>query len=82
MQQLCAGLDALDIGFIPSVANFVTFKVPEVTESMQLYQGLLQAGVIVRPLQNYGMGDYLRVSIGLEQENTFFLEQLKGICGS
>jgi histidinol-phosphate aminotransferase len=43
---------------------------------MPLYQALLREGVIVRPVANYGMPTYLRVSIGLAEENERFLEAL------
>jgi histidinol-phosphate aminotransferase len=35
--------------------------------------------VIVRPIANYGMPTYLRVSIGLESENARFLAVLKQV---
>ena len=31
---------------------------------MLVYQGLLQRGVIVRPVANYELGEYLRISVG------------------
>jgi histidinol-phosphate aminotransferase len=39
----------------------------------------LQAGVIVRPVAGYGMPNFLRVSIGTEQENARFLAALEQI---
>ncbi len=38
---------------------------------------LLQQGVIVRPVANYGMPEFLRVSIGLKEENARFLQALE-----
>ena len=52
----------------------MTFKSPY--DAAILNQDLLAKGVIVRPLANYQMADYLRVSIGLEDENRFFLQAL------
>ncbi len=72
MQQLQSGLDSLGLKTIPSVANFITFKAP--MDAAVLNQQLLQQGVIVRPVANYAMADYLRVSIGLPQENEQFLQ--------
>lgn len=74
MQQLEAGLNTLGIDYIPSVANFITLRAPG--SAQQLNQQLLQSGIIVRPVANYAMDDYLRVSIGLEQENSQFLQVL------
>jgi len=41
-----------------------------------VYTALLQEGVIVRPLANYGMPNHLRVTVGLEEENRRFLAAL------
>ena len=46
---------------------------------MAVFQALLREGVIVRPIANYGMPTWLRVSIGLESENARFLEALKKV---
>lgn len=46
-----------------------------------IYRRLLELGVIVRPIANYDMPDYLRVSIGLETENKKFLSALKQALG-
>lgn len=74
LKQLGEGLDTLGLEWIPSVGNFIAFKVP--ADAAQVYQGLLRAGVIVRPVGVYAMPDFLRVSVGLESENQRFLEAL------
>jgi len=80
MQQLEAGLSRLDLEYIPSAGNFVTFKCP--SQAADINRQLLQHGVIVRPVANYAMPDHLRVSIGLEEENIFFLQQLEQVLGA
>ncbi len=42
-----------------------------------MYASLLKRGVIVRPIANYGMPEYLRVTIGKPQENARFLAALE-----
>jgi histidinol-phosphate aminotransferase len=42
---------------------------------------LLKQGVIVRPVGNYGLPQWLRISIGLPQENAAFIEALKKALG-
>lgn len=76
MLQITQGLEKLGLAYIPSYANFVSFKVKN---AALVNQQLLQKGVIVRPVANYEMPDYLRVSIGLFSENTRFLEVLAEI---
>jgi len=79
MAQLTQGFDKLGLEYIPSFANFVSFAVKN---AAQVNQKLLQNGVIVRPIANYEMPDYLRVSIGLFSENARFLEVLEQILKS
>jgi histidinol-phosphate aminotransferase len=74
MRQITQELRRMGIEFIPSFGNFVSFRL---ADAAGVYQKLLKAGVIVRPIAGYGMPDYLRVSIGLESENARFLASLK-----
>lgn len=76
MAQITQGLDRLGLKYIPSFGNFVSFRIGNATA---MYQRLLQNGVIVRPIANYEMPEYLRVSIGLFNENARFLEVLEQI---
>ncbi|MBT8138371.1 MAG: histidinol-phosphate transaminase [Gammaproteobacteria bacterium] len=80
MQQLTDGLEALGFWHIPSVANFISFQAGGTGQhkhgAAALNQALLSEGVIIRPLANYAMPDHLRVSIGLPEENAFFLDKL------
>ncbi len=73
MQQITAGLNKLKLDYIPSFGNFLSFRIGNATA---MYQRLLKRGIIVRPVANYGMPEYLRVSIGLETENQKFLSAL------
>ena len=74
MQQIIAGLSKLGLSYIPSYGNFISFRIGGATA---MYRRLLELGVIVRPVANYDMADYLRVSIGLEIENDKFLAALQ-----
>lgn len=74
MAQLEAGLRALGLGFIPSVANFICVDLGRPAAAVN--QALLERGCIVRPVANYGLPDHLRVSIGLEAENARLLSAL------
>ncbi len=74
MLQLTQGFNQLGLEYIDSYANFVSFSV---NNAAQVNQQLLENGIIVRPVANYDMPDYLRVSIGLFSENKRFLETLE-----
>ncbi|HZP87130.1 MAG TPA: histidinol-phosphate transaminase [Burkholderiales bacterium] len=73
MRQLTEGFKRLKLDYIPSYGNFVSVRVGA---GARVYQQLLRAGVIVRPVAAYGMPEFLRVSIGLEHENARLLDAL------
>jgi histidinol-phosphate aminotransferase len=56
----------LGLPFLPSQANFILV---EVGEGRTVYEKLLQQGVIVRPMNGYGLPRHVRVSVGLKEEN-------------
>ncbi len=74
MGQLVKGFEKLGLSHIPSAGNFVCV---EVGDAGQVYEQLLRAGVIVRPVANYGMPKHLRVTVGLPEENERFLAALE-----
>jgi len=74
MAQLVAAFRELGLEWIPSAGNFVTFKVGD---AIGVNQALLRQGVIVRPIAAYGMPHWLRVSIGLPEENARFIDALR-----
>jgi histidinol-phosphate aminotransferase len=78
MKRIVEGLGRLGLQHIPSFGNFVSFKIEN---AGRIYRRLLELGVIVRPIANYEMPDYLRVSIGLESENEKFLSALRQALG-
>ncbi|WP_068806401.1 histidinol-phosphate transaminase [Thauera phenolivorans] len=78
MKQLTEALAELGLEWIPSAANFVTFKVGD---AAGVNLALLRQGVIVRPIAGYGMPEWLRVSIGLPEENARFIEALRKALG-
>ncbi len=60
---------------LPTMGNFISVNVKQ--DGMALYEKLLQQGVIVRPVANYNMPEYLRITIGTQQQNERFVETLK-----
>ncbi|MDP2806429.1 MAG: histidinol-phosphate transaminase [Gallionellaceae bacterium] len=78
MTQITDGLSKMGLKYIPSFGNFIAFHVGNANG---VYRRLLELGVIVRPIGNYDMPDWLRVSIGLESENAKFLSALEKALG-
>jgi len=76
MEQLVSGFRALGLAYIESAGNFVTVNTGR---GLERYEALLQKGIIVRPVANYGMPDHLRVTVGRAEENARLLAAL-GDC--
>jgi histidinol-phosphate aminotransferase len=77
LQQLTAGLQALGISTLPSIGNFVLANMGG--PARQHYEALLRVGVIVRPVENYGLTDYLRITVGLPEQNQRLIDNLREI---
>jgi histidinol-phosphate aminotransferase len=75
MRQLLQSLDALKIKYLPSACNFVTIDCQR--DSLEIYEGLLNSGIIVRPLHQYGLSNHLRISIGTSQQNARLIDNLQ-----
>lgn len=71
-----AGFDRLGLKWLLSVANFISVQVPE---AGQVYEALLRAGIIVRPVAAYGLPGFLRVSVGLPEHNRRLLATLEEV---
>ena len=79
-RQLTAAFDALGLSYLPSFGNFVLVKVGDDDGAgARVNLELLKRGVIVRPVGNYGLPHWLRISIGLESENAAFIAALRQI---
>jgi histidinol-phosphate aminotransferase len=76
MQNLTTGFKRLGLSWIPSYANFVSFRAPRAGE---VFQRLLRQGVIVRPIAGYGLPEHLRVTVGTGAENARFLAALGAV---
>ena len=67
----------------PSDANYILFRLAADVDAGEVWQRLLNAGVLVRDFsRSAGLENCLRVSIGSPEENTRFLEELASIMSS
>ncbi len=74
LKLLQSGLAELEIPTVPSKANFLLAEFGKDAASCNEY--LLRNGVIVRPVANYGLPGYLRISVGMPAELVVLLTQL------
>ena len=63
--------------YIESFANFVSFDCKD--NANKVFKSLLPKGVIARSMEIYKMPNHLRVTIGLPEENSIFMESLTSL---
>ncbi|HSA32243.1 MAG TPA: histidinol-phosphate transaminase [bacterium] len=65
-----AELRRMELEFLPSQGNFLLVRVGGgETGGAECYENLLREGIIIRPVNNYGFPDWIRISIGLPEQN-------------
>ena len=82
MRWLEKQFDALGLGFIKSHANFIMVEIEVEMEDINaaaIYQALLEQGVIVRPLAGYGLPNWLRITVGIAEDNMRLIDTLRSI---
>jgi len=70
--------DALDrsgIKYFPTQTNF--FLVDVCKDADEIYENMLRQGVIVRSMKSYGYSNYIRINVGLHEENVRFIKALE-----
>jgi len=70
-------LTKLGIAYVPSVANFILIDVRR--DGVGVFRDMLKYGVIVRDMKQYGLKNYIRVTIGTKKENERFIKVLKKV---
>ena len=74
-KQKASGNKKLKIFYIDTHTNFITIYLGAKTK--KIFEKLLSLGVILRPLDNYGLKNFLRVTIGTKSECQKFVKMLK-----
>ena len=62
------------INYIPTEANFILMEMPLSGE--EVFERMLKEGIIVRPLKEYHLENYIRLTIGKPNHNREFIEAL------
>jgi histidinol-phosphate aminotransferase len=76
LKYLFGELKRLNYECVPTEANFFLVKVGD---GRAVYDALLAKGVIVRSMHGFGLGEYIRVTVGLPEENRRFIEAFKDV---
>lgn len=77
-EWFCESLQGLGFEYIPSKANFVFAKHPE-KDGRELYLALKAKGVLVRHFDKDRIRDYLRITIGTQEQMQVLINVLKEI---
>lgn len=67
-------LTSMGLSVVPSIGNFLLVDMGR--PAGPFYERLLQAGIIVRPVANYGLPNHLRISVGLPEQNRHLVQAL------
>jgi len=67
-------LEKLNLKFIKSQTNFILIDVEK--NSYKIYNNMLKHGIIVRPMNEYNLNNFIRVTIGTTEENKKFIKLL------
>ncbi|MFH0855231.1 MAG: histidinol-phosphate transaminase [Candidatus Omnitrophota bacterium] len=70
-------LKKLGLAYVPTVANFILVDIAQ--DGVELFNKMLKFGVIVRDMKQYGLNNFIRVTIGTKKENERFIKVLKKI---
>ncbi len=77
-RRLTEAFEKLGLEYVPSSGNFVMVRVGDDDQAgHRVNLALLKQGVIVRPVANYGLLPWLRITIGLPEENEAFIAALE-----
>jgi histidinol-phosphate aminotransferase len=77
-QYLYKEFERLGLEYIKSAANFILFKTFPL-KGKNVFIKLLKEGVIVRAMDEYNLPNWVRVTIGLHDENKTFIKKLENI---
>jgi histidinol-phosphate aminotransferase len=70
-------LNRMGIRYFPTQANF--FLIDSGKKADDVFESLLKEGVIIRSMRSYGYPEYIRVTVGLPEENLRFLKALEKV---
>lgn len=72
-------LARLGVAVVPTQANFILIRTGR--PGRQVYEAMLREGVIIRAMDAYGFPEYIRVNVGLPEENRRFIKAFQKVMG-
>lgn len=77
LESLYAALDRLGLVYFQTESNFFLIDVGQSADAV--FEKMLRQGVIVRSMRAYGYPHYIRVNVGLKEENRRFIRALETV---
>jgi len=77
LEFLYSQLDRIGLEYVTTQTNFFLIKTP--LGAGETYRRMLGEGVIVRSMESFGLEGYIRISVGLPEENKRFIRTLEKI---
>jgi len=77
-KKVLSGLSKLGIPVVPSAGNFALLDMSP-RRGADVFESLMNRGIIVRSMDEYGFPNHIRVTYGLPGENQLFLKALKEV---
>ena len=79
-KYLYSRFDKLGLRYVPTQTNFILVDVIE--EGSVVCEILQRKGIIVRPMDSYGLDSYIRVTVGLPEQNKKFIRHLSELLSA
>ncbi len=70
-------LDRIGLGYFPTQTNF--FLIDMKKNAGDVFEDMLEQGVIVRSMVSYGFTEYIRVTVGTHEENVRFIKAIENV---
>ena len=67
----------IGLEFIPTQANFILVNLKR--DGVATTRNLIKKGLIIRDMEQYGLKNYVRITIGKKEENKFLIRELRRI---
>ena len=77
LDYLYGALHRLAVSYFPTQTNF--FLIDVAKDADEVFESMLRHGVIVRSMKSYGYPHYIRINVGLAEENARFIEVLEKV---
>ncbi len=77
LRRFTDALGEMGLQAVPSEANFVMVVWADAGQAARVTEDLLRRGVIVRPLNAFGLADCIRISTGTDEDNERFVAAMQ-----